>query len=99
MISDFTQHPLTLVAERILESSAFETARVALPDAEAAVLVAEDRYSVAAIVGADDWHTVAPQVSALGTGFANWALSRDPRDKQWDLYLVLLLVQPVTNDG
>lgn len=99
MNPDFATHPLTLRAEEILQAAAFRTARMTLPQSEAGVVVAENPYVVAAVAGADHWHDVAPYGDALGTEFANWALSRQPQAKQWDLYLVLLLTQPVTSDS
>jgi hypothetical protein len=99
MNNDFGTHPLALRAQEILTEGAFHTARVTLPQAQAGVLVAENPYTVAAVAGVDQWHDVAPYVNVLATEFANWALSRQPQAKQWDLYLIVLIVQPVTSDS
>jgi hypothetical protein len=98
MSVDYAQHPLTLEAETVLRAAAFETARVALPASGVGVLLAEDRFSAAAILGVDEWRGVASAIGDIGTDFANWAFDRDPREKQWDLYLVILIATPVTEN-
>lgn len=98
MTADFSTHALSLRAGEIFQSSGYRTARVTLPQTEATVLVAESPYAVTAIAAADQWRELAEQADQLGTEFANWALSQEPRAKQWDLYLILLATQPVTSD-
>jgi hypothetical protein len=98
MNSDFSRHPLAREGAAILEDAGYQTATVSLPQTEASLLVAENSYSVAAIVAADEWGQVNDQVDGVATDFVNWALSREPRAKQWDLYLCVLIAQPVTED-
>ena len=98
MTTDYTQHPLTLEAERVLQAAGFETVRIGLPASGAGVVVAEDRYSAAAIIGVDDWRSTASSLGDIATDFANWAFDRDPREKQWDLYLVVLVAAPITEN-
>jgi hypothetical protein len=95
---DFSRHPLTHQAESILEQVGYRTAPIVLPQTEASVLVAENVYAVAAVAGVDEWAQVAEDIDNVTTDFANWALSRQPEAKQWDLYLCLLIAQPVTRD-
>lgn len=98
MNRDFSTHPLTLQALEVLRQADYRTAWIALPQTEASVLVAEHPYAVAAVLGVDQWRQVADEMEAIGTDFVNWALSRQPLAKQWDLYLCLLISQPVTSD-
>src|ERR1035437_9246876 len=96
-MKDWTHHPLVIQAEELLRAEGFSTDAVVLPSGTA-LFVAEDVYSVAAITASDSWHQAAPDIDLLATDFANWALSRSPRDKQWDLYLILLVSTPVIED-
>jgi hypothetical protein len=61
--------------------------------------VAEDDYSVVALVGADEWHSIESTVEPVATDFANWALGQNARDKQWDLYVIVLIASVVANDS
>lgn len=98
-MKDYTQHNLGLEAQEILRDAGFGIARTVLPGSESAVIVAEDHNSVAALAAVDEWSEIRSEVGELATDFANWAFGRDPREKQWDLYLVVLVSTPVTDDS
>jgi hypothetical protein len=98
-VKDYTQHSLGLQAQEILRGAQFEIARVALPSSESAVIVAENYNSVAALAAVDEWSEIRSEVGQIATDFANWAYGREPREKQWDLYLVVLVSTPVTDNS
>jgi hypothetical protein len=98
MSADFNEHPLTREAADVLQTAGYRVGVAVLPQTEHAVLVAENVYAVAAIIGVDEWAAVANVIDSLTTDFVNWALSRQPQAKQWDLYLCLLIAQPISRD-
>jgi hypothetical protein len=97
-MSALETHPLTQLAHEVLRKESFKIGRIQV-DGGAPLTVAEDSYSVAAVVAADEWHSVGPLLGQTATAFANWALQRDAGDKQWDLYLFVLLASPIASDS
>jgi hypothetical protein len=97
--ADFSRHPLARQAASILEGAGYNTAPIVLPDTKALLVVAESVYAVVGVVGAEEWSELAIDIDNLTTDFANWALSRKPEAKQWDLYLLLVIAQPLTRDA
>jgi len=98
MNRDYGRHPLSREGASILEAAGFRTELVALQQTGASVWVAEDVYTVAALIGADRWAQLADDLEDVTTDFVNWAFSSQPDAKQWDLYVCVLVAQPVTND-
>jgi hypothetical protein len=98
-VIDLAQHPLVLAAEAIFKKERFRSQLVLLPGEVATVLIVEDEFSVAAILGVDEWRDLREVLGDIATAFANWALGRDAGPKQWDLYVIALAVSPVTDEA
>ena len=84
-------------ALEVLRSGGFRIGLAELPDLKP-LRVAEDRYSILGLVGADTWNNVASELGQLPVSFSNWAAERGAGDRQWDLYLVVFLTDPITDE-
>jgi hypothetical protein len=60
-------------------------------------LIAEDPYSIAALVNPARWSDVAATIDQMQVSFGNWAVGHAP-EKRWDLYLVVLVAADISPD-
>lgn len=82
-----TLSPLTNAADAVLTDTGFITAVAEFADN---VLVAEDGRSLAAVLSAKSWSDLRG-IDELQTSFANWAAENGAGAKIWELYLIVLL--------
>jgi hypothetical protein len=92
------QHPLELLAADVFRNVGFRVEYVALEEPSRIITAAEDPFSVAGVIGADNWADIRASFDDLAIGFANWVNAREPGLKQWDVYFVALIQQPLIGD-
>lgn len=85
------EHPLVELAGDVLAREDFYVRRLRLPEAHESVVAAEDEYSLAAIVAANDWDEVRRRVFPVDVALANWVAEHGEPAKRWDVYLVCLV--------
>ena len=83
--------------DNTLRTSGFRTSSIPLASGEP-VLVAEDEFSLAAVVAADSVNTLQRLIPELEAGLANWAAERNAHEKQWDLYVLALSTDSAASD-
>jgi hypothetical protein len=84
-------HPLIDLAREVLRSEKFRIGSLELPELDQRLVVAEDEYSLAGIVAADDWAGLRHQVGRTDVALSNWAAVHGPIEKRWDIYLVCMV--------
>jgi hypothetical protein len=81
-------------ALRLLRSAGFQVVAAELPEL-GPIAIAEDRYSIVGLLAAADWGEVRSRALELPIGLSNWAIEHGAGDRQWDVYLVVLLSERI----
>ncbi len=92
-----SEHPLLELAQGILADEGFEIRTVVLSEAKESVVVAEDEYSLVALLATDRWDELSSRLFAIDIGLANWVAARDAVWKRWDVYLACLVQEHFTD--